>query len=487
MVNTATQDVTDTDGTTTAGVNAVGAGKLSAADAMNVAATLNPATIAFGPVISPLNISRTLSVTNVTGASASFSFSVQPTRAAVGASVTVSSMPPLGPGLTNTVTVKLSGTLPVAGSYEGFIVVTGPGTSTLRVPYQFLVGSGVPADIFPIFGGSFLGATGDTNWLIAFRLSDAFGVPVAGAVQFKAVSGGGSIEPGGDAQTFRYGVAGALVDLGPQPGPQIFNGTAGGLTVEFDAYARPFPTIGANSVMDAASFHTDYGLAPGSYITVKGTNLSDTTQVFSTPYLPVSLSTVSVSFDGGGFSLPGHLHFVSPGQINVQIPWEFQGQSSVAMKVTIAGNTADLQSNVYTVPLANYAPAFFLNSGTVADALDNTTGALITATNPAIAGEILQLYANGLGPVTNPQSSGDPASASPLSETTSAVTVTIGGKQATVFGGNGFLAPGFVGLFQINIQVPSGLSSGPQPIAISVGGQTSPAIANGSTVNLPIK
>jgi uncharacterized protein (TIGR03437 family) len=89
--------------------------------------------------------------------------------------------------------------------------------------------------------------------------------------------------------------------------------------------------------------------------------------------------------------------------------------------------------------------------------------------------------------VTNPQSSGDPASASPLSETTSAVTVTIGGKQATVFGGNGFLAPGFVGLFQINIQVPSGLSSGPQPIAISVGGQTSPAIANGSTVNLPIK
>src|ERR1039458_6499204 len=143
-----------------------------------------------------------------------------------------------------------------------------------------------------------------------------------------------------------------------------------------------------------------------SYISIKGTDLSDATQVYSTSYLPVSLSTVSVSFDGGGLSLPGHLHFVSPGQINVQIPWEFQGQSSVAIKVTVAGNTADLQSNVYTVPLATYAPAFFLNSGTVADALDNTTGALITTVNPATAGEILQLYANGLGPVTNPQSSG---------------------------------------------------------------------------------
>ena len=34
-------------------------------------------------------------------------------------------------------------------------------------------------------------------------------------------------------------------------------------------------------------------------------------------------------------SLPGHIHFVSPGQINVQIPWEFQGQTSVGMKVTL--------------------------------------------------------------------------------------------------------------------------------------------------------
>jgi uncharacterized protein (TIGR03437 family) len=129
-----------------------------------------------------------------------------------------------------------------------------------------------------------------------------------------------------------------------------------------------------------------------------------------------------------------------------------------------------------------------MNSGTVADALDNTTGALITTANPATGDEILQLYANGLGPVTNPPASGEPASGSPLSATTSPVTVTVGGKQATVYaGGNAFLAPGFVGLYQIDIQVPTGLTSGPQPIAISVGGQTSPLTANGTTVILPIK
>ena len=494
VVSTATQDVTDTDGTI-ARVNVVGAGKLSAADAMNVPATLDPATIAFGPVSSsPVGISRALSITNVTGASATFSFNVSP-RDSASASVTVSpSSLTLAPGVSNSVTVKLAGALPAAGSYEGFIVVAGPAaTPTLRVPYQFLVASGIPADIFPVYDGSFIGAPGDTNWSIAFRLNDAFGVPVIGTNYrpiFSVVSGGGQIASGDNAE-FRYGIAGAFVNLGSQQGPQIFHGTAGGLTVEFDGYARPFPAIAANGVLDAASFHTDYGLAPGSYITIKGTNLSDTIQVYSTPYLPVALSTVSVSFDGGGLSLPGHLHFVSPGQINVQIPWEFQGQSSVLMKVTVDGNTAYLQSNVYTVPLANYAPAFFLNSGTVADALDNTTGALITTANPATAGEILQLYANGLGPVTTPQSSGEPASGSPLAQTTSPVTVTIGGKQATVFGVNGnpnaFLAPCCVALYQIDIQVPSGLSSGPQPIAISVGGQTSPAIANGSAIVLPIK
>ena len=63
-----------------------------------------------------------------------------------------------------------------------------------------------------------------------------------------------------------------------------------------------------------------------------------------------------MSFDGGGKSLPGHFHFVSPGQINVQIPWEFQGQSSVKMKVTLYGY---LWGDVYTVPLATYSPGIF--------------------------------------------------------------------------------------------------------------------------------
>jgi uncharacterized protein (TIGR03437 family) len=77
--------------------------------------------------------------------------------------------------------------------------------------------------------------------------------------------------------------------------------------------------------------------------------------------------------------------------------------------------------------------------------------------------------------VTNAPASGAPASANPLSQTTGAPpVVTIGGKQVQVqFSG---LAPGFPGLYQINVTVPSGLTGSQQQVTVSIGGQTSPAV-----------
>jgi len=291
---------------------------------------------------------------------------------------------------------------------------------------------------------------------------DQYGVPVVNTpVSFQILAGGGKFNAqGGDKTTDALGTAGVFVDLGSQQGPQTFSGTAGGLTQIFDGYARRLPTIKSGGVVNAAPpYAAGQGLQPGSYISIFGSDLADATLVESTSSLPLSLGQVAVSFDGGGKSLPGHFHFISPGQINVQIPWEFQGQSSVKMKVTLYGY---LWGDVYTVPLATYSPGIFA----VTDGANNLP---ISASNPVKRGGSIVIYANGLGPVGSPQTSGEPASSTQLVGTSAAPTVTIGGSTGRIiFSG---LAPGFVSLYQVNVSIPTDAPTGTQSLKLSIGGQ----------------
>jgi len=456
VVNTATMDLRGD-----LHVTDVGAGKLNAVDAVNVAATLEPAAISFGPVAA-VPIERTLTLTNVSSAGATFNITVRQLTSDSNAQVTVSQSSVNLPSLqSRQITVSLIGNRPTIGSYEGFIDVKSTAGSDLHLPYSYVVGIGVPYDIFPMQNGSFTGIPNDFGYLLLFRVVDPYGVPVANTpVSFRIVSGGGKFNAqGGDKTTDALGTAGVFVDLGPQ-GDQVFTGTAGGLTQEFDGSLRRLPSIKSGGVVNAAPpFQVGQGLAPGSYISLFGSDLSDTTLVESTQSLPVSLGQVSVSFDGGGKSLPGHFHFISPGQINVQIPWEFQGQSSVQMKVTLYGY---LWGALYTVPLATYSPGIFA----VTDGVNN---AVVSTVNPAKRGGSIVIYANGLGPVDTAQSSGDPASATVLTRTQGSPTATLGGSTAPVlFSG---LTPGSVGLYQVNVAVPSDAPTGTQALKLSIGGQ----------------
>jgi uncharacterized protein (TIGR03437 family) len=455
VVNTATPDLQGGVHVTDAG-----AGKLNAADAVNVAATLEPAAISFGPFATAQPVK--LTITNVSGAPATFSIAVRPLTSDSDARVTVSqSSVTLSAGAPQDVTVSLAGSRPAPGAYEGFIDVTGSGPA-LHLPYFYVVGDGIPYDIFSIMHGSFVAPPNDYGWRLAFRVVDQYGVPVANTpASFRIQSGGGTFNAqGGDNITDRLGNAGIFVDVGAS-GDQIFTGTAGGLTQEFYATIRRYPTINNGGVINAGPPYLAGAQAPGSYISIFGSDLADSTLVESTLSLPVSLGLVSVSFDGGGLSLPGHIHFVSPGQINVQIPWEFQGQSSVQMKVALLPYWY-IWSSLYTVPLATYSPGIFA----VTDGVDN---AVISAANPAKRGGVVVIYANGLGPVDAPQSSGDPASSTQLVYTNTPPTVTIGGSPAPPFFSG--LTPGIVALYQVNVSVPADAPTGTQPLKLSIGGQ----------------
>jgi len=174
-----------------------------------------------------------------------------------------------------------------------------------------------------------------------------------------------------------------------------------------------------------------------------------------------------------GISVPGHLTYVSPTQVNVQVPWELQGQASAFVKVTIDYSAG----NVVTVPIQAYAPGLFEWTPGVVAALAGGTNAILNQANPATRGTVVNIYANGLGPVNNQPASGEsaPASGNPACNTTSAVTVKIGNDTVTpTFAG---LAPGYPALYQITLTVPTDLAVGSQPVTVTVGGVTSKASA----------
>jgi uncharacterized protein (TIGR03437 family) len=377
--------------------------------------------------------------------------------------------------------VSLGGTTPSPGIYEGFINITG-GAKPLKVPYLYVVGDGVPFNITQLISFNFDCTVnqGVADGGLAFQLIDQYGVPVSGAsIQWTVTAGGGKVLTGPtntDSQTEPYGIGFATVTCGSSPGAQEFVARAGGLQVAFDGFARISPTISANGAVDAASFQVGQGVAPGSYISLFGRGLSDTIDTAKTAALPLGIDNVSVSFDvaSANLSLPGRLYYVSPTQVNLQVPWELNGQSSAQIKVTVE----DSQGALYTLPLAQYSPAFFI-AGTYLAARD-TAGNVITASHPAIRGQSVQLYANGLGPVDNQPATGELAQPSPhLSHTLVKPTVTIGGQPAEVqFSG---LAPYFSGLYQVNAVVPAGIAAGVQKVVLSINGIESPP------ANLPVQ
>jgi uncharacterized protein (TIGR03437 family) len=196
--------------------------------------------------------------------------------------------------------------------------------------------------------------------------------------------------------------------------------------------------------------------------------------------LPLSLAGVTVSFDvpSRNISEPGRIIYVSPTQVNVQAPWALQtvpAGTNVQMKVTV---DQTLYGNVISVPVAQVSPSFFEIGGGVVAARKAGTATTVTATTPAEKRSYVELYANGLGPVSNQPADGEAATSANLSWTSNVPTVTIGGQPAVVqyYG----LAPGFAGLYQVNVQVPATAQSGMQPLVMTIGGQT-------ANTNIPVQ
>ena len=233
------------------------------------------------------------------------------------------------------------------------------------------------------------------------------------------------------------------------------------------------PQIGA--AVNAASLGQQ--LAEGTLVSLFGADFSYGSSVSTALPLPVRLNAVEVRVNGS----PVPLLFVGPGQINFLLPL------GVGRAATVKTSNVDVESVPLQIDLAEAAPAIFTltQDGTgQAAALVAGTG-LVAGVFPGVAGrqalrdEILEVFCTGLGAVTNPPGPGEASPSAPLARTRLTVTVRIGGQVAEVlFSG---LAPGFVGVYQVNVRIPAGVGSGD---AVTIELQVGDAVSNRATIGL---
>ncbi len=206
------------------------------------------------------------------------------------------------------------------------------------------------------------------------------------------------------------------------------------------------PVMFADGVVEGAGFTPRRPLAPGGIISIFGARFAASEALAGA--VPLSRELAGVRVRIGSLNAP--LYYAGPGQVNAQVPFEVEGAESVSVAVIAGG----LLTAPQVYPVAPVQPGVFRAGAGVA-ILDGQSR-LITAENPARIGDTLQIYATGLGSVDAAVESG--AALPGPSNVRAPVTVTIGGVQARVdYQG---LAPGFVGLYQVNAVVPSGVAEG---------------------------
>jgi uncharacterized protein (TIGR03437 family) len=218
------------------------------------------------------------------------------------------------------------------------------------------------------------------------------------------------------------------------------------------AYLQAVPFIAPAGIMSAAGATPDGTMAPGSVISIYGNSLAPALQLATTNPLPQTLGNVTVTI--GNYILP--LLFVSPAQINAQLPSELvagtytllvqqTGQADVTGQLTVSRDAPGVftQANAQQVPLVLAL---------------HQDGTMVTFASPAIHGETISLYGTGFGPYTTTIVDGFFVPATPSNSVADSVMLNIGPiVKAPDFAG---AAPGMVGMTLVQMKITDDIPSG---------------------------
>jgi uncharacterized protein (TIGR03437 family) len=245
------------------------------------------------------------------------------------------------------------------------------------------------------------------------------------------------------------------------------------------------PTINSGGAITAYDFGGSTSIASGSWIEIYGTNLAQENRTwtgsdFTGSTAPKTLGGTTVTIGGQ----PAFISYVSPTQVNVQVPDISAGTQQVIVKTGLGSSSAysiavnGAEPGLFSPPTFKvgnhqYVGALFLDGHTFA----MPTGAVSGITSrPAKPGDTIVLYGVGFGSVTPNTPAGQIASGQ--TNLSNNFTVSFGTAPATVtYSG---LAPGLVGLYQFNVIVPTIPAGDTVPMTFSLGsaaGKQTPYIA----------
>ncbi len=385
----------------------------------------------------------------------------------------------LGAGSSQNITISVNSASLAPGSYRTTFQVIQNAGGTNAFPFSQNIALTVkvtspPANLVAVSGGGATVNAGSQVTLVAETL-DASNAPLGGAsVQFAIVSGGGQLSSA-SVTTNSQGLASVTLTLPSQAATVNVSASSGSLSVAYTvtAVVLPAPTLNAGAVVNAATFVAGASLAPGSIVSLFGTQLANgLTNAGSLP-LPTTLGGTQVLINGTAMPL----FYVSLTQINALLPFSTAAGTN-QISVNYPGPNGAIASNAVTINVTPAAPGIFADpSGAGIFLKSNNT--VVSAANPAARGSFVTFYATGLGAVSPAVPDGAAAPAAPLSTAVVTPSVNIGGVDASVqFAG---LAPGFAGLFQINAFVPASIPPDTStPVTLRVG------LLVSNTVTLPV-
>jgi uncharacterized protein (TIGR03437 family) len=249
------------------------------------------------------------------------------------------------------------------------------------------------------------------------------------------------------------------------------------------------PVISSDGVVAASAFGGYRFGAPGAFMEIYGANLAGNTRSWATtdfagPLAPTTLSAISATVAGQR----AFVQYISPNQVNIQIPENVPTSGEVPVIINRGGAV----TTSFNLPMQQFAagllaPASFKVGDRQFVAAVKPNGQFAgngnlegITTSPAQKGETLVIYGAGFGPVTPDGTRFAGRIPSGVSQIQAQVEIKIGDQVAPVsYAG---LAPGLVGIYQFNVQVPENAPSGDLPLTVSVNG-----VATGQSLFLPVR